>query len=354
MDAHYDNGSWVNRCGHEIDAPAGESTLMTSLDSVEAPLYRKDTAATQELACVMVSYLTGDVLFDAIESVLGQSVAPRELVVVDNGNPEHVRARLDELARVTPELQVCRGQGNVGFAAGSNLGAANTQSTHLLFLNPDCVLPADGLEKLWVEYAQLPPRSLLSPLLLNPDFTEQRGSRRAVLTPWRAAVEWLGLYHLAPSHPYFLRFNQSSEPLPLITHKVDVTSGAAMMMARSLYNELRGFDEGYFLHVEDIDLCVTLLKRGGATYVAPSVRVVHQGASSTSPPLKVEWHKAKGFCRYFRKHFKGVYPKGFVSVINLLVWLRLVLRAPLLALRRRGAQPSQTPIESVQPTDTSD
>jgi len=265
----------------------------------------------------MVSYLTGDVLFDAIESVLGQSVAPRELVVVDNGNPEHVRARLDELARVTPELQVCRGQGNVGFAAGSNLGAANTQSTHLLFLNPDCVLPADGLEKLWAEYAQLPPRSLLSPLLLNPDFTEQRGSRRAVLTPWRAAVEWLGLYHLAPSHPYFLRFNQSSEPLPLITHKVDVTSGAAMMMARSLY-------------------------------------IVHQGASSTSPPLKVEWHKAKGFCRYFRKHFKGVYPKGFVSVINLLVWLRLVLRAPLLALRRRGAQPSQAPIESVQPTDTSD
>ena len=327
---------------------------MTSLDSVEASLYRKDTAATQDLACVMVSYHTGEVLFAAIESVLGQSAPPAELVVVDNGNPQPVRARLDELASARPELRVQRGQGNVGFAAGCNLGAANTAASHLLFLNPDCVLPADGLQTLWQEYEQLPPRSLLSPLLLNADFTEQRGSRRSVLTPWRAAVEWLGLYHLAPSHPYFLRFNQSGEPLPLETHKVDVTSGAAMMMARSLYTELRGFDEGYFLHVEDVDLCVTLLKRGGATYVAPSVRVVHQGGSSKTSPLKVEWHKAKGFCRYFSKHFKGVYPPGFVTIINVLVWVRLVIRSPLLLLRRERRPRSQSTIESIQPTDTSD
>jgi len=327
---------------------------MTSLDSVEAPLYRKDTAATQDLACVMVSYHTGDILFEAIDSVLAQPVGRIELVVVDNGNPPAVRARLDELVNVTPQLQVLRGQGNVGFAAGCNLGAASTNASHLLFLNPDCVLPADGLEKLWAEYAQLPPRSLLSPLLLNPDFTEQRGSRRAVLTPWRAAVEWLGLYHLAPSHPYFLRFNRSDEPLPLLTHQVDVTSGAAMLMARSLFEELRGFDEDYFLHVEDIDLCVTLLKRGGATFVAPSVRVVHEGGSSTTSRLKVEWHKARGFCHYFRKHFKGVYPPGFVSVINLLVWVRLLLRAPLLALTPRPAAPQARSVDSIQPTDTGD
>ncbi len=334
--------------------PSGEDTLMSNLEGLEASLYRKDAATVQDLACVMVSYHTGDVLFEAIESVLGQSVAPLELIVVDNGNPAPVRARLDALASTTPKLEVHRGQGNVGFAAGCNLGAAGTTAGHLLFLNPDCVLPADGLEKLWAEFRQLPPRSLLSPLLLNPDFTEQRGSRRAVLTPWRAAVEWLGLYRLAPSHPYFLRFNKAGEPLPLVTHKVDVTSGAAMMMARSLFSELRGFDEGYFLHVEDIDLCVTLLKRGGATFVAPSVRVVHQGASSTSSALKVEWHKARGFCRYFRKHFNGVYPPGFVSIINMLVWLRLTLRLPLVALSRRDAPVEESPVNPIVPTDIRD
>ena len=299
----------------------------------QATLYRKDADGTQALACVMVSYFTGEVLFTSIAAVLEQSSAPAELLIVDNGNPPNVRARLDELEANTANLRVVRGQGNVGFAAGCNLGCSQSESPYLLFLNPDCVLPDGSLERLHIEHAQLPPRSMLSPLLLNTDYTEQRGSRRTVLTPWRAVVEWLGLYRLAPSHPYFLRFNRTGEPLPFATHRVDVTSGAAMLLARSLFEELRGFDEGYFLHVEDIDLCVTLLKRGGATYVAPAVRVIHQGASSRAPLWRIEWHKARGFCRYFRKHFTGVYPRGFVSVVNLLVWMRLLLRLPLLLVR---------------------
>ncbi len=310
---------------------------MTSLDSERAPLYRKDTAATQALAVVIVSYHTGDALFTALESVCDQSLAPFEIVVVDNGNPASVRERLNQLATTIDSLSVLSGHGNLGFAAGCNLGASHTTAPQLLFLNPDCVLPIEALAQLMQEYAQLPPRSLIAPLLLNEDYTEQRGSRRAVLTPWRAAVEWLGLYHLAPSHPYFIRFNRAGEPLPLNTHRVDVTSGAAMMLSRSLFLELKGFDEGYFLHVEDIDLCVTLLKRGGATFVAPSVRVVHQGGTSTSSALKVEWHKARGFCRYFYKHFKGVYPPGFLAVISTLVWLRLAVRAPMLMVQRSAA-----------------
>lgn len=280
----------------------------------------------------MVSYHTGDILFASIAAVLAQSAAPVELVLVDNGNPIDVQVRLDELAVITPSLRIVRGQGNVGFAAACNLGASLCHSPRLLFLNPDCLLPDLALARLGDEFSNLPPRSLLSPLLVNDDFTEQRGSRRMVLTPWRALVEWLGLYHLAPTHPYFLRFNRTDDPLPIETHAVDVTSGAAMLLERSLFEELGGFDERYFLHVEDIDLCVSLLKRGGSPYVAPGVRVVHHGGSSESRRLVVEWHKARGFCRYFRKQFAGVYPLGFVSVVNLLVWARFVLRAPKLAL----------------------
>ena len=315
---------------------------MTSLDSEGAPLYRKDTAVTQAVGVVIVSYHTGEALFTALESVCDQSVPPVEVVVVDNGNPSSVCARLKQLATTIDSLTVLSGHGNLGFAAGCNLGVSQTTAPQLLFLNPDCVLPPDALAQLLEEYAQLPERSLLAPLLLNEDYTEQRGSRRAVLTPWRAAVEWLGLYRLAPSHPYFLRFNRAGEPLPLNTHRVDVTSGAAMMLSRSLFLELKGFDEGYFLHVEDIDLCVTLLKRGGATFVAPSVRVVHQGGTSTSSAFKVEWHKARGFCRYFYKHFKGVYPPGFLAVVSILVWLRLAIRVPMLLVQRSAAANTRT------------
>ena len=226
-------------------------------------------------------------------------------------------------------MRLLSGQANRLAAAGNNLGARATQAERLLFINPDVILPADCLPLLVAEHQALPREALLSPLLVNPDYTEQRGSRRTVLTPWRAVVEWLGLYHLAPQHPYFRRFNRTSEPLPLHTHPVDVTSGAAMLMRRDLYFELGGFDEGYFLHVEDVDLCVSLLKRGGSSYVASQVRVVHHQSSSRASRLRVEWHKARGFCRYFRKHFPGVYPRGFISLVNTLVWLRFGLRLPL-------------------------
>jgi len=309
---------------------------MRSLEHVEAPLYRKDVQSAQALACVMVSYHTGPLLFDSIQAILQQTLPVTELVLVDNGNPSDIEARLDALAAADPRLRIQRGQGNVGFAAACNLGASLCAAPRLLFLNPDCLLPEDGHARLAEEFAALPPRSLLSPLLVNEDFTEQRGSRRAVLTPWRAAVEWLGLYRLAPAHPYFLRFNRTHEPLPLGTHKVDVTSGAAMLMQRSLFAELGGFDERYFLHVEDVDLCVTLLKRGGSAYVAPAVRVIHQASSSDVSHIRVEWHKAVGFCRYFRKQFKAVYPVGFVPLVNLLVWLRFGIRLPLMLLRRRA------------------
>lgn len=310
---------------------------MTSLDNsgacfiAKTPDLSKDSIAAS-LACVMVSYRTGELLFAAIEALLSQSLPPAEVVLVDNGNPPEVEARLDALAAATPALRIVRGQGNVGFAAACNLGASLCSAPRLLFLNPDCLLPDGALRYLQDEFAQLPPKSLLSPLLVNEDFSEQRGSRRMVLTPWRALVEWTGLYRLAPAHPYFLRFNRMDDPLPLTTHPVDVTSGAAMLLERSLFEELGGFDEQYFLHVEDIDLCVSLRKRNGSAYVAPAVRVVHYGGSSESKRMVVEWHKARGFCRYFRKQFASVYPLGFVSVVNTLVWMRFLVRLPKLAL----------------------
>lgn len=288
------------------------------------------------VAVIVVSYHTGPVLMTALESVLVQPELT-ELVLVNNGNPAEVVDALTELVDREPRLTLLDGQGNIGFAAGCNLGVASCSSELLMMLNPDCVLPGNALGSLLNEYEQLPALSLLSPLLINPDFTEQRGSRRTVLTPWRALVEWLGLYRLAPAHPYFRRFNQSTSPLPMTTHAVEVTSGAAMLLSRKLFRELSGFDERYFLHVEDIDLCVSLLKRGGSAYVAPQIRVVHYVSSSRSPAARVEWHKALGFCRYFKKHFVGLYPAGFVGGVGTLVILRYVARLPLLLFRRTGS-----------------
>src|SRR3546814_6060535 len=75
-----------------------------------------------------------------------------------------------------------------------------------------------------------------------------------------------------------------------------------MLLPRALFDRIGGFDEGYRLHVEDLDLCRRAREAGAAVAVANDVRVVHvRGVSSRSRPGFSEWHKHRGMLRYFRK-----------------------------------------------------
>jgi len=200
--------------------------------------------------------------------------------------------------------------------------------------------------------SKLPDPFILSPPLVNPDGTEQRGSRRDVLTPWRAIVEWTRLYRLAPNLPYFRRFNQHASQPPVQPSPINVVSGAVMLMKRDTFVRLQGFDEHYFLHVEDIDICVRLLRSQGSAWICPQVRLVHHGSSSRVSPIFVEWHKMRGFTYYIRKHFSDAYPAPFVWLVRLAVRLRFVVQLPLLLVhhvvylrKRRPRAPSGADVE---------
>jgi GT2 family glycosyltransferase len=83
---------------------------------------------------------------------------------------------------------------------------------------------------------------------------------------------------------------------------VDAVSGALMLVSRDLFERLGGFDAGYRLHAEDLDLCRRARQANALVAVANDVRVVHiRGVSSRSRPLFVEWHKHRGLWRYFRR-----------------------------------------------------
>lgn len=251
------------------------------------------------VSVVMVSYHTGPCLQSALEAALAQP-APLELILVDNGNPDDVRAGLAALAAREPRLHLVAGHGNIGFARGSNLGARRARGRYLLVLNPDTELSPDAVARLVAEGERLSRPWLLGPRILNPDGSEQRGDRRGVLTPGRAIVEGIGLYRLLP----VARFNREGEPLPAATAPVAVVSGAAMFLTRDDFWAVGGFDERYFLHVEDIDFCYRFTRAGGRVFFAPHVTVTHHRGSSRASPVVVEWHKTRGFLRYFWTHFR--------------------------------------------------
>ena len=259
------------------------------------------------ISVIMVSYWTGPVLSAAIESVLAPNQdGAAELIVVDNGNPPAVSGELARRAEEEARLTLVSGHGNVGFARGCNIGARRATGSYLLLLNPDCCLSPGAIPALLAEAKTLGADWMLGCRVLDPDGSVQRGSRRALLTPYTALVETFRLDRLAPGLLRRYRLNHHDNPVPEDTTCVPVISGACMMLPAATFHAVGGMDEGYFLHVDDLDLCFRLHRAGIPVYFTPHVEVVHHAGSSRSSPVRVEWHKMRGFLRYFRVHFHGL------------------------------------------------
>lgn len=121
-----------------------------------------------------------------------------------------------------------------------------------------------------------------------------------------------------------------SQPL----QRVQAVSGALMLMPRALFARIGGFDPGYRLHAEDLDLCRRAREAGAVVAVANRVRVLHvRGVSSRSRPLFVEWHKHRGLWRYFSKFEAG--RRGVWTRLGVFaaIWLRFPIAAARAWLR---------------------
>lgn len=285
------------------------------------------------ISVVMVTYHTGPALWQAIHSVLAQEGAT-ELIVVNNGNPPDVVIKLRHMAEENPAITIISGQGNAGFARGCNLGAEMAKGDYILLLNPDCILPPSGAMEL-IRALASHNGMLAGGYLQYPDGTEQRGSRRTFLDPSNALVESLWLHTLFPQRFGQRKFNSHDDAVPDHITEIDVISGACMMLSLSDYKMLGGMDEGYFLHVEDMDFCKRVQNAGGKTLFVPHVKITHFRSTSNAPSSVVEWHKTKGFIRYFYIHAKHIrYAWCILPLMTVLAWLRFGFRVSGWTLRR--------------------
>jgi N-acetylglucosaminyl-diphospho-decaprenol L-rhamnosyltransferase len=283
------------------------------------------------VSAIVVSYRTGAVLFDAL-CVLLSDPDITEIVLVDNGNPPDVQARLARMG-LDGRLRIV-GEGiNRGFGAGVNFGAAEARGDRLLILNPDALLRPGSLAAL--EAARQDRRSpiVVGGRIIGVDGVEQRGARRGEVTLASATASFLGLRALARIHAAFAEVNLDGEASPAGPVSVGAVSGAFMYLSRADFDRLQGFDEGYFLHVEDIDLCRRAREAGGEVIYTPHAVALHHGATSDAPSLVVERHKAAGFRRYFRKFARTPAEQAAAAVIGPALTAAILTRA---WLRRRG------------------
>ena len=232
------------------------------------------------IAAVVVNYNAGDALLACVESLRAEHVV--EVVVVDNASTD---GSLELLEGAPTDVTVLRSPRNVGFGAGANLGAAATTSPFVLVCNPDLTLSPGAARALADRLESDPSLAVVGPLLRDADGDVYPSGR--AFPGLRDAVghAFLGLFW--GGNPWTRRYRH----LGADQHRArpaDWVSGACFLARRLAFDSVNGFDEAYFMYVEDVDLCWRLHRAGWSIFYEPAAEVVHeQGRSASQHPYRM-------------------------------------------------------------------
>ena len=276
-----------------------------------------------DLAVVIVNFNAGDHLRLCVASLYaGAGDLDLDVVVVDNASRD---GSVEAAAGAHPAIRVIDNPVNRGFAAAANRGIRETDAPFVLLLNPDAEITGGSLEA-FVKVAKERPRAgALGCLVRNPDGSLQPSARRVPGVGEGLAHAFLG--RVAPDNRWSRSYtmadwDRSSE------REVEWVSGSAMLLRRTAVVEVRGFDEGYFMYVEDVDLCTRLRGRGWTILFTPELEVTHEvGVSARSHPRRMAYEHSRSIYRYFSKHVATGPGAALRPLARAALWARAALVA---------------------------
>jgi len=273
------------------------------------------------IAAVVVTHDSMETLEDCLARLrAAQDVA--EIRVVDNASGDGTLDLVQRLAVADPRIRFIANPDNPGFAVACNQGAAASHAPWLAFVNPDCLVEADSL-------ARMQAHAEGGDCIVGADLVDEDGRRDPAA---RRRDPGFAAMLRDPSRASLGVAVDEASPL----QQVDAVSGALMLLPRALFARIGGFDEGYRLHAEDLDLCRRARAAGARVACANDVRVVHvRGVSSRARPVFVEWHKHRGFWRYFRSFEAAAHGAIVRALVAAMIWARFPLAVLRAALRMR-------------------
>lgn len=286
------------------------------------------------VSIVIVAADSGPSLRECVECALTSGL-PVELVLVDNASHDGVPQAVTRAYQDDERVRVVYNRANLGFGAAVNVGARDTRGEALLVLNPDCLLDGDALPRLLQVLHEHPDAGLVGAVVCDGEGRPDPSSRRRDPLLRRSLNQVTGR---ARREAEGARFEGVDVPGPIPEQVIEVEniSGALMLLPRAVFDHLHGFDEGYFLHCEDLDLCRRVRDAGRKVLLAGDVRVRHAGGgSSAHRPVFVSWHKHRGMWRWFRKFDPAAGKPLLRAAVGAGIATHFLATAPRLWLRRR-------------------
>ncbi len=265
----------------------------------------------------IVAYRSRPLLQTCLESL--REHAPSRLMhvfVVDNDS----RDGTVEMVRALPGVELVEAQRNLGFAAAMNLAIRLGSARYFLALNPDTRVHAGTLQRLLGLMDKDASIGICGCRLEREDGTFDHAARRAFPTPLGALAHFTGIGRRGNAPAALAQYRA-----PHVERgRVDAVSGAFMLMRRRALDEVGLFDEGYWLYMEDLDLCYRFAAAGWVMWYEPSVAVTHVkgGTSGRNRRLRANHAFHYGMYRFYRRY----YAPSRSPVLNLAVYAAIAAK----------------------------
>lgn len=225
-----------------------------------------------------------------------------EIIVVDNCSTDDSCKMIKALF---PEVILVQNQENYGFSKGNNIGVAIAKGEYVCILNPDTVVAEDTFKILFNFADSMPRLGIIGCKLIDGKGRFLPESKRNVPTPLVSIKKILG-----NSKSYYANHVEEDS-----IGEVAVLVGAFMLLKRTVYNEVNGFDEDYFMYGDDMDFSYRITKAGYQNYYNPNTTVLHFKGESTLRDKVYAKRFNEAMQIFFKKHFE---PNRFY---NALIWL---------------------------------
>jgi GT2 family glycosyltransferase len=295
-----------------------------------------------DISVCIVNWNTKELLSNCIDSILEKtSDVSYEVIVVDNnstdGSAEMVKRRF-------PNCKLIESKENLGFSRGNNLGLWEATGKYILFLNPDTILITNALLGMFQFMEVNTDVGAVGCKLRSQDGSIQFTCARTYPSLWNQFCDMMMLNRLFPRSKMF-----STIEMVYWDHKdssaVDCLSGACIFAMKGIVTELRGFDEGFFMYAEDVDLCYRIKREGWTLYYLASEEIFHlEGASSKKQSQEYFSTIAMRESNYhlFEKH-RGKIPAQLYKTITFIgsIFRLIIIMASVFVLRNSRMKMSE-------------
>jgi GT2 family glycosyltransferase len=249
----------------------------------------------------------------AMEKVSG------EVFVVDNnsidGSVEMVRSKF-------PDVQLIANTENFGFSKANNQAMRIAKGEYILLLNPDTVVEEDTFSKVVQFMDDHKDAGGLGVRMIDGKGKFLPESKRGLPTPAVAFYKIFGLSTLFPRSKKFGQYHLGYLD-EFQTHKIQILSGAFMLMRKEALKKVGLLDEAFFMYGEDIDLSYRITKGGYNNYYFPETRIIHyKGESTKKSSVNYVFVFYRAMVIFAAKHFSQKNAKLFSLLINAAIYFR--------------------------------